>query len=208
MYSLFGPDFIFRLIAIVVGLVIHEFAHAWTAMVLGDKTAKYQGRVTLNPVAHLEPIGLLMILFGPFGWARPVQVNSSNFKHPRTATLLVALAGPVSNLILAIICLLAYRPYFFSGTLNTEGFIPQLLSWAATVNVALFVFNLIPIPPLDGSRIAYSLLPYRWEIQYRKLELYGPFIMLLLIMIPQTRNVIFGTLLNTITFGLASLLGY
>ncbi|GMA52471.1 zinc metalloprotease [Alicyclobacillus contaminans] len=202
MYSLFGQDFIFRLIAIVVGLVIHEFAHAWTALLLGDKTAKHQGRVTLNPVAHLEPIGLLMILFGPFGWARPVQINASNFKNPRVGTALVAFAGPVSNLLLAVVSLLLFRPYMNFNM----GFMPQLLWWSFVVNVSLFIFNLIPVPPLDGSRIVYSFLPYRWEFQYRKLELYAPLIMLLLVMLPQTRNAIFGTLLNAVAGWLANLI--
>ncbi len=202
MFDFFGPDFIFRLIAIVVGLVIHEFAHAWTASLLGDKTAKRAGRVTLNPVAHLDPIGLLMIVFAPFGWAKPVPVNPLNFRRPRLGMVLVALAGPVSNLVLAILVWLLYKPY-----LMQTGFIPQLLWMSFLVNVALFVFNLIPVSPLDGSRIVSGLLPYRWEVQYRKLDLYGPFILLMLVIIPQTNQAIFGPLMNGVASLIIRLLG-
>lgn len=181
MFNLFGPTFIFQFVALVVGLTIHEFAHAATADALGDKTARMAGRVTLNPVAHLDPIGLIMILFAPIGWAKPTPVNGGNFRHPRLGSIIVTLAGPVSNLVLAIICLLAARAVPF------DGFVGKLLAWGFMVNGLLFIFNLIPIPPLDGGRIVQNLLPYRWEMKYRKLELYGPFILLLIVMIPQVR---------------------
>lgn len=211
VFNLFGPDFIFRLIAIVVGLVIHEFAHAWTAQLFGDKTAKHAGRVTLNPMAHLDPIGLLMIIFAPFGWARPVPVNTANFKNPRLGMVVVALAGPVSNLILAIIFWLAVKPYVFLTMYGLDiqpGFLPQLFWVCFYVNVALFVFNLIPVFPLDGSRIVSGLLPYRLEVQYRKFDLYGPFILLMIVIIPQTNQWIFMPLMNGTAHLIMRLLGY
>jgi Zn-dependent protease len=209
VFDFFGQDFIFRLIAIVVGLVVHEFAHAWTASLFGDKTAKLAGRVTLNPVAHLDPIGLLMIVFAPFGWAKPVPVNPLNFRRPRLGMVVVALAGPLSNLLLAVLVALFFKLYF-SANPDADlltGFVPNLLRISFIVNVALFVFNLIPIFPLDGSRIVSGLLPYRWEVRYRKLELYGPFILLMLVIIPQTNQAIFGPLIYGVADFIARVLG-
>lgn len=190
--------FIFQFISIVISLTIHEFAHALSADLLGDRTARLAGRVTLNPLAHLEPLGLIMILFAPIGWAKPTPVNGSNFKHPRWSLILVAFAGPLSNLILALICFASlawvFPGFYNQGTLTY--FLAQLITWGFYVNVALFVFNLIPLPPLDGSRIVSNLLPYRFEVVYRKLDLYGPFILLLLVILPPVRN---GVLLPLIS---------
>jgi Zn-dependent protease len=201
--DVFGPTFIFRLITVVVSLVIHEFAHAFVASLLGDKTAKRMGRVTLNPVAHLDPIGLLMIVFAPIGWAKPVPVNIGNFKHPRLGSILVSLAGPIANLVLAMVCLIALNPSF-----TEPSFIAQLLYVGFYVNVALFVFNLIPIPPLDGSRVVSSFIPYRYEVQYRKLELYGPFILLLIVIIPGLNRAIFSPLFNGTANTILTWFGY
>ncbi|MCL6515762.1 MAG: site-2 protease family protein [Alicyclobacillus sp.] len=166
---------------------------------MGDPTARVAGRVTLNPVAHLEPLGLIMILFAPIGWAKPVPVNGANFRHPRRAMLLVAAAGPVSNLILAAVCggLMHVVPRPMVDEISWNDFLTQLLWWGFIVNVSLFVFNLIPIPPLDGSRIVASLLPPRLEYRYSRLELYGPFILFLLVLIPPLRNQVFLPLFST-----------
>ncbi|QSO45779.1 site-2 protease family protein [Alicyclobacillus mengziensis] len=191
--SLIDPAFLFRFIAVLVGLVIHEFAHAVTADVLGDKTARVAGRVTLNPLAHLDPLGLIMILFAPIGWAKPTPVNASRLRHPRSGMVMVALAGPISNLIISIVCLTVFSVVY---PVSTGGFLAQLLWWGGIVNLFLFIFNLIPIQPLDGSRVVASLLPYRLELKYRKLDLYGPFILLLLVIIPPLRNHILYPILN------------
>ncbi|QSO53396.1 site-2 protease family protein [Alicyclobacillus curvatus] len=193
MQSLVDPSFIFRFIAVLIGLVIHEFAHAVTADVLGDKTAKMAGRVTLNPLAHLDPLGLIMILFAPIGWAKPTPVNASKLRHPRSGMILVALAGPISNLLISIICLTILALVY---PVSTGGFLAQLLWWGGIVNLFLFVFNLIPIQPLDGSRVVASLLPYRLLVKYRKLDIYGPFILLLFVIIPPLRNHVLYPLLN------------
>jgi Zn-dependent protease len=190
-----GPNFIFNFVAVVVGLTIHEFAHAWSADLLGDRTARMAGRVTLNPLAHLEPLGLIMILFAPIGWAKPTPVNGSNFRKPKFYHTLVAAAGPLSNLLIAIVSIvtIVYLPL--------SGFVLQLANAMVVVNIALFIFNLIPIQPLDGSRIVSNLLPYRYEVIYRKLDLYGPFILLLIVMIPTLRNNIISPLFyGTISF--------
>ncbi|RIV19606.1 site-2 protease family protein [Alicyclobacillaceae bacterium I2511] len=202
--SLFGPSFIFRLIAIIVSLTLHEFAHAWTADILGDKTPRIAGRITLNPLAHLEPLGLLMILFAPIGWAKPTPVNANNFRHPRSSMVGVALAGPVSNLILALACIFVIH---LQIPRLSSGFMSELLSWLLFINIYLFVFNLIPLPPLDGSRVVDNLLPYRWERYYARLETYGPFILLLLVLIPPLRNGFLFPLLNGTASAMLSLFG-
>lgn len=152
----FAPSRLLAVAAVVlVALPVHEFAHAAMAVRLGDNTPKWQGRYTLNPFAHLDPVGALLILFTGFGWARPVQWNPRNVDTDvRTASILVSLAGPVSNLLLAILALLLIRLGLLPGV-----FLSSFATAFAFINVALFVFNLIPVPPLDGSHILYALVP-------------------------------------------------
>uniref|UniRef100_A0A7C1JUH7 Site-2 protease family protein n=1 Tax=Caldilinea aerophila TaxID=133453 RepID=A0A7C1JUH7_9CHLR len=147
-----------RLLAVaailLVALPVHEFAHAFMAVQLGDPTPRRQGRYTLNPLRHLDPIGALLILLVGFGWARPVQWNPRNIDiDPKLGSILVSVAGPLSNLALAILSLLLWR------WLGTGGLIASLLFFFAQINVLLFVFNLLPIPPLDGSHVLFALLP-------------------------------------------------
>ncbi|MCL6453258.1 MAG: site-2 protease family protein [Alicyclobacillus sp.] len=193
--NVLDPSFIFRLIAILVGLVLHEFAHALAADWLGDRTARLAGRVTLNPLAHLDPLGLIMILFAPIGWAKPTPVDPGRLRHPRSGAALVALAGPVMNLLVALVGLLVLVNGF-PAPVSLVGFLPQALWWLVSVNAYLFIFNLIPIPPLDGGHILSNLLPYRAERRYRVLEAYGPFLLLLLVLIPPIRNHVLYPLLN------------
>lgn len=152
----FTPSRLLAVAAVVlVALPVHEFAHAAMAVRLGDNTPKWQGRYTLNPLAHLDPVGALLILFTGFGWARPVQWNPRNVDTDvRTASILVALAGPVSNLLLAILALLLIRLGLLPGS-----FLTSFALFFAQINIALFVFNLIPVPPLDGSHVLFALWP-------------------------------------------------
>lgn len=188
MLNIIRPDLIFYVLTIPISLVIHEYSHARTADWLGDKTPRLTGRLTLNPLAHLDLLGLLMMLFGPIGWAKPVPISGTNFKRPRLGLMLTAFAGPLSNFVLAIICFFIIRFWPHATAPGPLGmFFLQLFTWGAQINVILFVFNLIPIPPLDGSRIVSNLLPYRQEMMYRKFEVYGPFLLLLIFIIPPIR---------------------
>jgi Zn-dependent protease len=145
---------------ILIGLTIHEYAHGLVALWRGDPTAKQEGRLTLNPIAHLDPIGAIMILFFPFGWAKPVPVNYHNLDNPKRDMIFVSLAGPVSNILCAgVISLLLrfWNPSFLE--FSTGSYLFQILQIAFIINIGLSFFNLIPIPPLDGSHILMGLLP-------------------------------------------------
>ena len=160
---------------LVIGLTFHEFAHAWSASLLGDDFARRQGRVSLNPFRHLTPLGTLAILFLPFGWGRPVPVNLYNFSRPRRDYLLTSLAGPLANLLLAAICLGSMN--FFLHPFRYEGWQPSamqyaydFLKFAVLINAMLAVLNLLPIPPLDGSKIWPCVLPHaKAAIQPKKI---------------------------------------
>lgn len=153
---------------------IHEYAHALIASKLGDDTARLSGRLTLNPFAHVDPIGAIMILLVGFGYAKPVSVNPRNFKNPKKGMALTALAGPVSNLILALIFLIpAYgiEAFVYDNNPMMQA-IAIFLSSAASLNVGLAVFNLIPVPPLDGSRIFNVIIPSKYYFKIMQYERY------------------------------------
>jgi len=201
--NLGNPTFILRVFIVLFSLVIHEFAHAAAATALGDKTARNAGRLTLNPVAHLELLGLIMILMAPIGWARPVPVNPRNFKRPRLGWFITTAAGPFSNLVLACIGLSLLR----FGSMSQDGTAWLVISTFIFVNISLMVFNLIPLPPLDGSQMLRSILPARQAIAYSRIDVYGPFILLLLFIIPQFGNAVFGPLFSGANSFIASWFG-
>ncbi len=156
---------------------LHEFAHAFAAVKLGDNTPRLQGRLTINPVVHIDPIGALMILVCGFGYAKPVSVYMHNFKKPKVGMAIVALAGPVSNLIQAfialVICNLCSMLSVFTLINSTIiGYIMLFFSFAAQINIGLAVFNLLPIPPLDGSRIATAVIPDKYYYKVMQYERY------------------------------------
>ena len=163
------PEVLVLLIPVLLfALVFHEFSHGWVANKLGDPTAKYSGRLTLNPMAHLDLFGSLMILFVGFGWAKPVPVDSRYLANPRTDMMKIAFAGPASNLLLAFIAGSLIR---LSGNM---GVLSSMLIMFVQINIMLAVFNMIPIPPLDGSQIFSNyLLKYNPELAW-KLQAYGP----------------------------------
>ena len=166
---------------ILLSLTVHEYFHGWTANKLGDPTAKMRGRLTLNPIAHLDILGTILMFIVGFGWAKPVPIDPRNFKDPKKDTILVAIAGPLSNLAMALAAGLALRfmiPKMVSGEISSEGIysvIAIILILTLVYGIALAVFNMIPIPPLDGSRVLYGILPNRYAYAYSRFEPYGVF---------------------------------
>ncbi|MBR3593972.1 MAG: site-2 protease family protein [Clostridia bacterium] len=155
---------------------LHELSHAGVALALGDKTPKWQGRITLNPMAHIDWIGSLMIILFGFGWAKPVQVNMRNFKYPKLGMAITALAGPFSNFLVAFIASLFFYPIYTNiGSLPTFWIqvIDALYSYFILLNIYIGLFNLIPIPPLDGSRILSAVLPNKYYFQLMQYERYS-----------------------------------
>ena len=179
--------FLMNLIAglpgIVIAMVIHEFSHARVAYALGDYTPRLHGRLTLNPAAHVDPIGLLMLFIVHFGWAKPVQINPMNFKNPRRDDILVSLAGPASNLIVAFVALIVLVLLAKTDFPLSEGLL-VVFNLIIVYNINFAIFNMLPIPPLDGSHILKNLLPYELARGYEQLERYSFIFLLIIIATP------------------------
>jgi Zn-dependent protease len=180
--------------AILIGLSFHEFAHAFAADRLGDRTPRMQGRVTINPVAHVDPFGIIALIFIGFGWGKPVMVDDRNFKHVRRDSLIVDLAGITTNLILAIVFagifkLLYIYQYDFLNT-YMGGVVAQMVYYIVQINIVLMIFNLLPVPPLDGFGIITQLFNLRQKDWYYQVYNNGFIILLLLIVFNVTDKVI------------------
>ncbi|RME48108.1 MAG: site-2 protease family protein [Chloroflexi bacterium] len=184
--------FISVIVALVVGITVHEFAHAFTASELGDPTSRNQGRLTLNPLSHLDPVGSLMILFAGFGWGKPVPVNPYMLRtDPTVGMAVVSLAGPASNVLTALLFAIPLRLGILPSGFGSRMF-PSFTSLFGTIifiNIALAVFNLIPLAPLDGYKVALAVLPREFANRLRQIETYGPIILILLVFLPNLAGV-------------------
>ncbi len=195
--------------AVIIAIAFHEFAHAWMADRLGDETPRMQGRLTLNPLKHLDPVGTVLLFFAGFGWGRPVQINPRNFNRDvsmQKGEMLVSLAGPVMNFILAIVFAIILGTMYMFATptfmLTTLGSIIYiLLQECIIINIGLGVFNLIPLPPLDGSKIFLNLFPYntrRWIMEHEQIFYY----IFLAIWITGLAGIIISPIINLLYNGL------
>jgi Zn-dependent protease len=174
-----------RVLVLLVAFTMHELAHALTADYLGDPTPRRMGRISLNPLVHLDVMGTIMLIFSGFGWAKPVMVNPFNMRgDPRRSMAIVAIAGPLTNILLAVIFALPFRFGLVELEFTTSGVLPSLdfiMLQFVWINLILAFFNIIPIPPLDGSRILFAVLPAEMAYQLRPLEQYGFLILFALI---------------------------
>ncbi|MBN1756397.1 site-2 protease family protein [bacterium] len=180
-------SFLLWIPGILFALTIHEFSHGYAALKLGDPTAQTRGRLTLNPLSHLDPLGTIMLLVAHFGWAKPVPVNPLNFQNPRRDMTLVSIAGPASNIVCAIIFGLILRLLTLSH-LQVPNILVMIIFFAIQINLILAIFNMIPIPPLDGSKILFGLVPSISEESFAKFEKAGPMIIIMIIMLGSISN--------------------
>ncbi len=176
---------LFSIIILIISVIVHEVSHGLMADKLGDPTARLQGRLTLNPLKHIDPVGSILVplitsMFGfTFGWAKPVEYNPYNLKNRRVGELLIALAGPGSNILIALIFGLIIRYAITLSNLNTA-FI-EVCSYIVVINIVLAIFNLIPLPPLDGSKVLFYLLPRKYDHIRTVLERYAPIFILIVV---------------------------
>ncbi len=182
-WSVLG-NLLLQVIPALLCIMVHEICHGVAAYALGDRTAADQGRLSLNPLRHIDPFGLLMLAIFHFGWARPVSVDMRNFKNPKRDMAVTALAGPASNFVLAALLLFLFGLFYGSlGEGETGQFVLRLLNTAAYLSIALGLFNLIPFPPLDGSKVLFSFLPDRLYLRLMVLERYGMLVLIVLVLL-------------------------
>lgn len=187
LYNLTQEILLGRVIGLVIGFTLHEWAHAFTAYRLGDNTAYRQGRLTLDPRAHIEPLGIILALIAGFGWARPIPINPRAFyPHETRGLVIVSLAGPVMNLIIAAVFGSAIRLLSAAGMM--PGFLYTVLATVVLFNIVLFLFNLIPLAPLDGYRIAVGVLPYQQSAALVRYERETTLALMLIIMLGAITN--------------------
>ncbi|MBW6473366.1 MAG: site-2 protease family protein [Anaerolineaceae bacterium] len=187
MLGLSISKLIIRIITLVIAFTVHEFSHAWTANSFGDQTPKNNGRLTLNPLVHLDLFGSLLLLIAGFGWAKPVPVDPYALnRHSPSAFMWVSLAGPLSNLLMAILAAIPIRLGLIQYQISTSNFIPTAYEFAIEfiiINLALMLFNLIPLAPLDGEKVLDFFLPQNLKQGWNKIKQYGPIILLGLIFV-------------------------
>lgn len=166
-------EWLIRIPVLLFAVTIHEYAHGRAALSLGDPTARNAGRLTLNPIPHIDPLGAICLFLFSFGWAKPVPVNNAYFRNMRRDTVLMALSGPVSNLAAAFVAGIFIRNFLLPSEIYLKVLIYMIL-----MNTGLGLFNLLPIPPLDGSHVLENILPYKMAIRYRQFGRYAPFLLI------------------------------
>ena len=196
---------------IILGLTVHEFSHAYVAHRCGDSTSKEQGRITLNPLKHIDPFGFMMLIVAGFGWAKPVEFNERNLHNPKTDVLKIAFAGPLSNAILAMFLSIIFSLLnIFEPALLINGVFSEVFLYGIYINWGLFIFNLIPLPPLDGSHLLYFPLK-KYPVLYEGLYKYGSFVLIGLLIATAVTKINFLPILPAIQFlgqGFLSIVGY
>ena len=195
---------------IILGLTVHEFSHAFIAHRCGDSTSRDQGRVTLNPLRHIDPLGFVMLLFAGFGWAKPVEFNEHNLRNPKTDPLKIAVSGPISNAILAMVLSVIFAILYKFVNLSYYSVTSEIFIYGIYINWGLFIFNLIPVPPLDGSHL---LLAYfkKYPAFYEGLYRYGSYIFLGVIILSLVSSINLLPIWPLVQFlgnGFLSLLGF
>ncbi|MGI6161336.1 MAG: site-2 protease family protein [Christensenellales bacterium] len=197
--SQFLTDVLYLLPALLIGLSFHEFAHAWMAVKMGDDTPRFMGRLTIDPLKHIDPIGALMLLVAGFGWAKPVIVNPRNYRNYRKGQILVSIAGVTMNFVLAFLFTAAYA---FMVYLNIQSMVAyRIISNIIVVNIVLMVFNLLPVPPLDGYNLLRGFASHRMYGFFSFCDRYGTWILILFLISGVGRSII-----STVTGGILSLL--
>ena len=177
------PDIFFAVSALIVAFSVHELSHGLMAYMLGDKTAKHDGRLTLNPLRHIDPIGFVFLIIAGFGWAKPIMVDPSNFRYPKQDMALTAVAGPISNFIMAFISIMIMFPLMlYSGGGSLARGIVTFLEFMILLNVTLGIFNMLPLPPLDGSKLFAVILPDHMYFSFISFgSRYGMIILIILV---------------------------
>ena len=188
---------------LLISVTLHEVSHGYSAYLLGDPTAKNMGRLTLNPIAHLDPVGLIVMFFTslagfPFGWAKPVPVDPRYFRDPIKGMMITGFAGPLANIVLIFVFNLILR-LIIALDVTLPGRFDEMLAWIIWINLILAALNLIPIPPLDGSRIVMGILPPRYRYQYASLERYG-FLILIVLLFTQVLQMIMYPIMRILGF--------
>ena len=206
---LFLTQAVMTIIPALICITFHELAHGYAAYCLGDRTAKDMGRLTFNPIKHIDIIGLLMMVIFRFGWAKPVPVNMNNFRKPRSFMAITAIAGPLSNIILAVVVMFIYGLLYeaiggMNALLSGSG-LHMIFQNTVFLSIALAVFNLVPIPPLDGSKVLFSFLSEEVYYKLMRYERYGIIVLILVLNTPVFRSTI-GKLTETIFYSCLTIL--
>ncbi|AQY49989.1 hypothetical protein PWEIH_06191 [Listeria weihenstephanensis FSL R9-0317] len=199
-------DIPYVIVTLLIAFTIHELAHAWVALLFGDDTAKNEGRITFNPLKHVDPVGFIFVIIAGFGWAKPTPVSPYKMKHRKVGSVVVSLAGPVSNLLLAFVGMGLYF-LFLQMDVGYSQTILHFFNLFVYLNLVLFIFNLLPLPPLDGYQILSEFLPLKWKLKVQAYENYALLFFLILVITPLSKytiSPIFNTLIPWMTGEMAS----